>query len=304
MIRNMGGNMLYKNVILVITSFLTLIMAALISMSYYGNNAKDYSDIQEYVGGDEIDISKDVKIENIDHLYFEGEGSVFTGSGFTYKTIYIKSLMKDENNSSGIADIVITYKGKRLNFDYEISIADGVITQESVSNGKPAKFKITSKDNSIKGVLDFELPTQETLRSFYVKKSLPMIISIALGADLIICIIFAFVDYKKGKGFFSFYFDLPDFCKAKQRPLSSEQIEEAERAERERKQAEDEKIRLEQEKERQDRIKIYEEKYDLTKPENMVFKELAYYTIHKLFPDENDYKKTETTHESDNTDKE
>lgn len=292
--------MLYKNVILVITSFVTLIMAALISTSYYGYNAKDYSSLKEYVGSDTIDISKDVKIENIDYLYFEGEGSEYTKNGWMYKTIYIKSLMKDENNFSEIADIVITYKGQRLNFDYEISVADGVI----LTGDKLAKFSITSKDKNIQGTLEFELPTQEALRSFYVKKSLPMIISIVIGADLIICIIFAFVDYKKGKGFFSFYFDLPDFCKAKQKPLSSEEIEEAERAERERKQAEDERFRLEQEKKRQERISFYENKYDLKKPENVVFKELAYDTIFQLFPDENDYKKTETTHESDNTDKE
>ena len=295
--------MLYKNIILVITSFLTLIMAALISTSYYGYNAKDYSSLQEYVGNDTIDISKDVKIENIDYLYFEGEGSEYTKNGWMYKTIYIKSLMKDENNFSGIADIVITYKGWRLNFDYEISV-DGVITQESVSDGKSAKFKITSKDKSIKGTLEFELPTQEVLRSFYVKKSLPKIIFIALGADLIICIIFAFVDYKKEKGFFSFYFDLPDFCKTKQKPLSPEQIEEAERVEREKKAAEDEKIRLEQKKKWQERISFYENKYDLTKSENTVFKELAYDTIFKLFHDENDYKKPETPSELNITDEE
>lgn len=296
MSRNMGGNMLYKNVILVITLFLTLIMAALISTSYYGYNAKDYSGLKEYVGSDTIDIAKDVKIENIDYLYFDGEGSEYTKNGWMYKTIYIESLIKDENRPSRIAEFVITYKGQRLNFNYEISVADGVI----LTGDELAKFRITSKDKNIQGTLEFELPTREVLRSFYVKKSLAMIISIALGADLIICIIFAFVDYKKEKGFFSFYFDLPDFCKAKQKPFSPEQIEEAERAERERKQAEDEKICLEQERERQERINFYENKYDLKKSENMAFKELAYDTIFKLFPDENDYKKSEIPSESKN----
>ena len=76
--------MLYKNIVLVITSFLTLIMATLISTSYYKYNAKDYSNIKEYIGSDMIDISKDVKIENIDYLYFEGEGSEYTKNGWIY----------------------------------------------------------------------------------------------------------------------------------------------------------------------------------------------------------------------------
>ena len=88
------------------------------------------------------------------------------------------------------------------------------------------------------------------------------------------------------------------------KPLSLEQVKEAERVEREKKAAEDAKIRLEQEKKRQERISFYENKYDLTKPENVVFKELAYDTIFKLFPDENDYKKPETPSELNNTDEE
>lgn len=280
--------MLYKNIVLVITSFLTLIMATLISTSYYKYNAKDYSNIKEYIGSDMIDISKDVKIENIDYLYFEGEGSEYTKSGWIYKNIYIKSFMKNENRPSGIAEFVITYKGQRLNFDYEISVADGAVTQESALSGAPAKFRITSNDKSIKGALEFELPNYETLDSFYKKKSLSMIISIALAADLIICIVFAFVDCKMVEGFFLY---MPDFFRVKKKPLSPEEQERLERLEREKKRQEDEQRKLENDKRKIERIKSYEEKYDLTKPENMVFKELAYSTLGKLFPDENDYKK-------------
>ena len=253
---------------------------------------------QEYDGRDTIDISKDVKIENIDYLYFYGEGSEYTKNGWMYKTIYIESLIKDENRPSRIAEFVTTYKGQRLNFDYEISVADGVI----LTGDKLAKFRITPKDENIQGALDFELSTQKALESFYTKKSLPIIISIALGADLIVCIIFAVIDGITEKGFFNFNFDLPDFCKPKQKPLSPEEQERLERLEREKKRQEDEQRKLENDKGKIERIKSYEEKYDLTKPENMVFKELAYSTLGKLFPDENDYKKPEIPSELKNID--
>lgn len=294
--------MLYKNIILVITSFLTLIMVAFNSDLYYKHKSKDYLNIKEnmkeYDGRDTIDISKDVKIENIDYLYFYGEGSEYTKNGWMYKTIYIESLIKDENRPSRIAEFVITYKGQRLNFDYEISVADGVI----LTGDKLAKFRITPKDENIQGTLDFELSTQKALESFYTKKSLPIIISIALGADLIICIIFAVIDGITEKGFFNFNFYLPDFCKPKQKPLSPEEQERLERLEREKKRQEDEQRKLENDKGKIERIKSYEEKYDLTKPENMVFKELAYSTLGKLFPDENDYKKPEIPSELKNID--
>lgn len=294
--------MLYKNIILVIMSFLTLIMVAFNSDLYYKHKSKDYlnikENIKEYDGSDTIDISKDVKIENIDYLYFYGEGSEYTKNGWMYKTIYIESLIKDENRPSRIAEFVITYKGQRLNFDYEISVADGVI----LTGDKLAKFRITPKDENIQGTLDFELSTQKALESFYTKKSLPIIISIALGADLIICIIFAVIDGITEKGFFNFNFDLPDFCKPKQKPLSPEEQERLERLEREKKRQEDEQRKLENDKGKIERIKSYEEKYDLTKPENMVFKELAYSTLGKLFPDENDYKKPEIPSELKNID--
>lgn len=317
MIRNMGGNMLYKNVILIITSVLTLIMVAFNSDLYYKHKSEDYlnikENIKEYDGSDTIDISKDVKIENIDYLYFDGEGSVFTGSGWMYKTIYIESLIKDENRPSKIAEFVITYKGQRLNFDYEISVADGVI----LTGDKLAKFRITPKDENIQGTLDFELSTQKALESFYTKKSLPIFISIALGADLIICIIFAVIDGITEKGFFNFNFDLPefhlpdfnfdlDFCRGRGKPLSQEELEEREKIHREieekREKRRKEEARLAEIERRLERIKSYEEKYDLTKPENIVFKELAYDTIFKLFPDENDYKKPKLSSESNNTD--
>ena len=284
--------MLYKNIVLVITSFLTLIMAVLISTSYYKYNAKDYSNIKEYVGSDTIDISKDVKIENIDYLYFtKDEGQ---------RSYYIRSLLNDYGNSYGRnAKLIITYNGKLLNFDYDISVVGIGVAQGIGSGDNTLKLRITSKDKNVKGTLDFELYSGEMLRSFYIGKSLPTVISIALAADLIICIIFAFVDCKRVEGFFLY---MPDFFRVKQKPLSPEEQERLERLEREKKRQEDEQRKLENDKRKIERIKSYEEKYDLTKPENMVFKELAYFTLGKLFPDENDYKKPEIPSELKNID--
>ena len=270
--------MLYKNITLAIAAIIVAIASIFVANSYCKWQINDYSYLEEYDETVEIDLSDDVKIENLNNLYYEVGGNYFTKDGWRYSWFDIKSLEKSGTNHVENAELIFSYMGKRVRFNYEI-IAISDLMQESVSSGVPLRFQVVAKDKNVSGVLNFELKTHDVLRKEYMLQSLPISFIIFLGFDLLICIVFAIIDYKLDIGLYNLILFLPRrSMKNMPQPIVVDPIVEAER-EAKRKEVQ----KKAEEAKRLARIKEYEAKYDLTKEENAVFKEIAYGTLGKLF---------------------
>ena len=281
--------MLYKNVLLAIAVFVLAIATPIIASKSYVEQAEDYSALQEYTGSDRINLAKDVKIENLEYLYFYGEGQVNDYKGWAYKTVYVKSLL--ENTYGKSSEIIFTYKGQRIKFDYTVSLPDGVLTIEKGNSNEPVKFRVTANGGNVSGSLDFELNAMEITNNRQLPKALPRIILFYLTGSLVVCVLFAVIDYKKQMGFFAMrpYAEVllsrdPKTLTPKERAKRKQFLRAQEAAAE--KEAYLKKV---------ERVKLYEEKYDLSKPENMVFKEIAYGTIEKVFLTEDDFKLIDPT---------
>lgn len=285
--------MLYKNVLLAIAVFVLAIATPIIASKSYVEQAEDYSALQEYTGSDRINLAKDVKIENLEYLYFHGEGQVNVNKGWAYKTVYVKSLLEHSYGSS--SEIIFTYKGQRIKFDYTVSLPDGVLTIEKGNSKEPVKFRVTANGGNVSGSLDFELNSEEITNNRQLPKALPKIILFYLLGGLVVCVLFAVIDYKKQMGFFAMrpYAEVllsrdPKTLTPKERAKRKQFLRAQEAAA-----AKEDYLK------KVERVKLYEEKYDLSKPENMVFKEIAYGTIEKVFLTEDDFKLIDPT-ETDN----
>lgn len=294
--------MRYKNIVLIITTVVVAIATAIIAATYYKWKPLDYSYLSEYDMTDGIDISEDVKIENIDYLYYITEGKgYFTDEGWRYSEFNVRSLRGER--FYGKKDLIFSYDGKKLTFDYEIVAVDGALKAEDVSADRSIKFRIVPKDKNVSGTLDFELPTRDALSNQYVLKSVPIVLVITLSIDLIIAIIFAIIDYKEYEGIF-YWVDLPSIDFSMGRSYSttySHSVSSSTSDSLGSSASSSRQVSIASNQYKIERIKKYEEKYDLTKEENAVFKELAYDTLGRLFIKSSD-DSGEDQNSSDNTD--
>lgn len=296
--------MRYKNIVLIITTVVVAVATAIIASTYYKWESLDYSYLSEYDMTEGIDISEGVKIENIDYLYYITEGKgYFTDEGWRYSEFNVRSLRDKRLVPYGNEDLIFSYDGKKLTFDYEIVAVDGALKAEDVAADRSIKFKIVPKDKNVSGTLDFELPTRDALSNQYVLKSVPIVLVITLSIDLIIAIIFAIIDYKEDEGIF-YWVDLPSIGFSTSRSNSttySHSVSSSTSVSLGSSASSSRQVSVDSNQYKIERIKKYEEKYDLAKEENAVFKELAYDTLGRLFIKSSD-DSGEDQNNSDNTD--
>ena len=151
----MNGEHTMKIIGIFILEIILAIVAACLCL-FLPQNPKDYSYLENYPTAQRLELSDEVKVENLDELYYTYETD-FHGNPTQF---YIHDKFE---NKYGEGRFIFSYQNMQLNFDYEIEIVEIGSAHNPDGEDTASLLRIISLDDWITGSMLVRIGTEEML---------------------------------------------------------------------------------------------------------------------------------------------
>ena len=153
---------------------------------------KDYSYLENFPASQRLELSDEVKVENIDELYYSYETDIYGNP----TRFYIHDKFEE---GYGEGRFIFSYQNMQLNFEYEIEIVEVGSAYNPDEEDTVSVLRITSLDDQITGSMLVKIGTEEMLTVKRVEGMYWWFLVGCGGIALLLAVIFTAID---GEGLF------------------------------------------------------------------------------------------------------